>query len=88
MLPPDLIAMVRCPVTGQSLREADAALVAAINAAIEARTLRDAGDRLVEETIDSGLVSEDGQRVYPVRGEIPTLIPDWAILRQHVPAGP
>lgn len=80
--------MVRCPVTGQNLREAEGELVAAVNAAIDAKTLRDAGDRLIEEKIDGGLVSEDGQRIYPVRGEIPTLIPDWSILRQHVPVGP
>ncbi len=79
MLDPELIAMLRCPQTSQRLREADAQLIDQLNHTIAAGSLRDLGDRLVEEPLTGGLVSEAGDYLYPVRDEIPTLIPAWAI---------
>ncbi len=79
MIDGNLLAMLRCPVTGQPLHEADAALVERCNLAIGGGQLQDAGQREVESPVDGLLVTADGQWLYPIRGEIPTLIPDWAI---------
>ncbi|QEG39821.1 hypothetical protein [Roseimaritima ulvae] len=79
MIDGNLLAMLRCPVTGQSLCEAEAELVERCNAAIAGGALLDAGQREVDSPVDGLLVTADGQWLYPIRGEIPTLIPDWAI---------
>jgi len=79
MLDPELLAMLRCPQTSQCLREAGAEQIAEVNRTIAAGTLRDVGDRRVEEPLNGGLVNKSGEYLYPIRDEIPTLIPDWAI---------
>ena len=79
MIDGNLLAMLRCPVTGQPLQEAEPAIVQRCNAAIAGGQLQDAGQRDVESPVDGLLATADGQWLYPIRGEIPTLIPDWAI---------
>ena len=71
--------MLRCPIDGTTLAIADAPLVSRLNDAITSGDLRDRQDQKVTEPIDAALVTEDGKRVYPVRGGIPTLIADESI---------
>lgn len=74
-----LLELIRCPVDGQRLMQANALTVSAINQCIERRELRDASDGLVEESIDGALVTLDRTRAHAVRGGIPTLIPGESI---------
>jgi len=74
-----LLELIRCPVDGQSLKQANAATVLAINQSIERRELRDASDGLVELPLDGALITFDGSRAHAVRGGIPTLIPGESI---------
>jgi uncharacterized protein YbaR (Trm112 family) len=41
--------------------------------------LRDRADQRVTEPLQSGLLTTDGQWLYPIRGDIPSLIADQAI---------
>ncbi|TWU02506.1 type 2 periplasmic-binding domain-containing protein [Stieleria varia] len=79
MIDPKLIGMLQCPIDSIELRLAEPSLIAELNTAIENGTLRDASDQKVTQQLDEGLVTVDGRRVYPVRGDIPTLTADQAI---------
>ena len=79
MINPELLELIRCPVDGQSLVEANALAVAAINDCIQRRELRDASDGLVEESFDGALVTVNHARAHAIRGGIPTLIPGESI---------
>ncbi len=75
------LALLRCPIDGTELANADHGLVAQLNQEIAAGQLRDRLDQLIDDPIDSALVTQDGKRIYVVRKEIPTLISDEAIER-------
>ena len=79
MIDEKLLELIRCPISGQNLTIADESLVADLNEKIAQGNIRDLADQLVEGSLDEGLVTEDGARLYPVRGGIPTLIADNAI---------
>lgn len=87
MIEPKLIAVLRCPISGKPLEIAAKPLVERVNAAIASGSLRDRHDQKIDEPIDEGLVTIDGDRLYPVRGEIPTMIADESIDVKQVPGG-
>jgi uncharacterized protein YbaR (Trm112 family) len=74
-----LLAILRCPETRQTLREADDATIAEINARIRAKSLRNRAGREVIGPIDAGLIREDGIYLYPERRGIPVMLVDEAI---------
>lgn len=65
--------------TKQELKLADQKLVDAVNTAIEAQSLRNKIGRKVEQSINGGLLNEDGSLLYLVIDDIPSIIPDEAI---------
>jgi uncharacterized protein YbaR (Trm112 family) len=74
MIASELLALLRCPETLQSLTIAPAELVAKLEAdRLAGRLLNRAGE-LVGEPIEGGLVRDDGTLFYPIRGGIPVLI--------------
>jgi uncharacterized protein YbaR (Trm112 family) len=75
---PDLLKIMCCPESHQTLREAEPALVDRINQQIAAGTLKNRGGQTVKEKISSGLVRADGKLLYPVR-EHPVMLIDEAI---------
>lgn len=79
MIDANLLDLIQCPISGQRLAIADDQVIADLNQKITNGALRDASDQLVESALDQGLVTQDGARLYPVRGGIPTLISDAAI---------
>lgn len=79
MIDPSLLALIRCPIDGQSLTVGSEELTRELNRRIESQQLRDRTDGLVDQPLESVLVTADGSRAYPVRDEIPTLIPSEAI---------
>lgn len=83
MIDPKLLELIRCPVDGQSLVQANNAAVAALNDCIARGEIRDASDGLVQEPIEGALVTLHRTRAYAIRGGIPTLIPSEAM---EVPA--
>jgi uncharacterized protein YbaR (Trm112 family) len=79
MVDPELLSILVCPETKAPVRVADEDLVRRVNAAVEARTLKNRAGEPVENAIDGGLVREDGAYLYPVREDIPIMLIDEAI---------
>lgn len=84
-LDPDLLAILACPETKDPVQLADDALVARVNAAIEAGSLKTRDGSAVERPLDGGLLRQDGKVLYPVRGGIPIMLVDEAILVDSLP---
>lgn len=79
MVDAELLSILVCPENKTPVALADDALVAKVNAAVEAGKLKNrAGDK-VEERIDGGLVREDRAYMYPIRDDIPIMLIDEAI---------
>jgi uncharacterized protein YbaR (Trm112 family) len=79
MVDQELLSILVCPETKQSLRQADAALLERLNAAIGDRSVRNRGGEPVTQALQEGLVRQDGMFVYPVRDDIPIMLIDEAI---------
>jgi len=75
----ELLNILVCPETKQSLTVAEATLVAQLNERIAQGTLTNRAGATVTEAIDGGLVREDGCYLYPVRDDIPIMLIDEAI---------
>ena len=67
MIDPELLNLLRCPVTRQRLRVAPAEVLATVNS------------KLPQGGLAEGLMREDGRAVYPIREGIPVLLADEAI---------
>ncbi len=80
MIDEKLLTLIQCPVSGQTLRLSPLQTINELNEKIAQGLVRDASDELVESKLDQGLITADGERLYPVRGGIPTLIADSAIV--------
>ena len=74
MVPPELLEILCCPESHQPVREASAELVAEVNRAIRAGTVKNREGAAVAEEIEGGLVREDGAGLYPVRNGIPIML--------------
>jgi len=72
----DLLHILACPETHQKLAEASAEVLEALNARISAGEVKNVGGEAVTETLEAGLVREDGTIVYPIRDAIPVLLID------------
>jgi len=79
MIEAELLKILCCPETHQALKAAEPALIEKLNQQISAGQLRNRGGQAVNESIDGGLVREDGKMLYPIRQEIPIMLIDEAI---------
>ena len=76
---PQLLEILVCPETRQPVRLADAALLARLNAEIDAGTLRNRGGSAVATRLTEALVREDGVVVYPIDDGIPVMLIEESI---------
>jgi uncharacterized protein YbaR (Trm112 family) len=79
VIDPELLQILRCPETQQTLTPAPAELIDAINRRIQAGQIVARHGRTVTESIDGGLLRQDGTLLYPVRDQIPILLIDEAL---------
>lgn len=86
MIDPRLLEVLVCPDTHQPVALAEEALIARVNAAIEAGEAKDVGGNQVSRALDQGLLREDGKILYPVRDDIPVMMVDDGIPVDGLPA--
>ena len=76
---PDFLKILVCPKTHQPLREATAEELALVNQAIQQGQAQNGAGKKVEQPLESGLIPEEGNVIYPVRDGIPVLMTPEAI---------
>ena len=74
MLDPELLKLMRCPQTQQTLQLAPPELIAQCNRQIAMHALLNQLGVPVTEPIEGGLIRADGQVLYPIRSEIALLL--------------
>lgn len=80
----ELLDILCCPETRQDLRLVGSEELRAINLAIGRGEVRDAQGRPVTEAVEDALARVDGIRAYPVRGGIPVLLVDEALVLEGI----
>jgi uncharacterized protein YbaR (Trm112 family) len=75
-----LLDIVCCPATHMPLKPMPEAMLARLNAGIEAGRIRHRDDSTVTEPLTEALVTDDERLAYPVRDDIPVLLEDRGIL--------
>lgn len=76
---PDLIQILACPETKQTLRLADDKFISELNARIMARAATNHGGATIEKEIDGALLRADGKRAYLIRESIPVMLVEESV---------
>lgn len=80
MIDKDLLDIIVCPETKNSLMLADKSLIDELNKLIEEKNLKNRAGKTIEIKIDNGLVTiEKSDYLYPIREEIPILLTEESI---------
>jgi uncharacterized protein YbaR (Trm112 family) len=85
MVNPELLEILVCPETMQTLKLADAETLGQVNQAVRDGVLQNQGGDRVKDPIEEGLVREDGKVLYPVKEDIPVMLLDEAIRLDSLP---
>ena len=79
MLDPEFVKILVCPDNRTPVRVASEQEITDLNQKIEDGTLQNIGGRKVKDKLDEGLIRAAGDRLYPVRKNIPVMLVDEAI---------
>jgi uncharacterized protein YbaR (Trm112 family) len=71
---PELVEILVCPNTRENVELASVEIVEKINHAINAKRIRNVDDQPVTETLQDGLIRDDGKIIYPIRDCIPVML--------------
>jgi len=85
MVNPELLEILVCPETKQTLTVADTDILNQVNQAVAVGGLMNQGGDRVKDRIEEGLVREDGKVLYPVKDDIPVMLLDEAIRLDTLP---
>lgn len=80
MIDKELLAILACPESHQTLAQLSDESVAALNECIGKGCVTNVGGTAIEEELAGGLVREDKTIVYPIRDEIPVLLVDEGLV--------
>jgi uncharacterized protein YbaR (Trm112 family) len=75
----ELLEILVCPESKQPVAQAGDDVLAKLNAAIEAGTLRNRGGEPVKKPLAEGLLRQDGTILYPVDDGIPVMLIEESI---------
>ena len=70
--------LLRCPITGQTVRRAEENVIRDLQQRQQSGTLRNCGGETVEP-FEDGLLTADGAWLYPIRSGIPVMLAGEAI---------
>jgi len=76
---PQLLEILCCPETHQTVALADAATIQRVNDRIAAGQLQNRAGKKLEQKVEEGLMRQDGKVLYPVRNGIPVMLIDEGI---------
>jgi len=79
MVDQELLDILVCPENKTPVTLVDDATVAKINEAIARGEIKNRAGDVVDDSIDAGLMREDGAYMYPIRDDIPIMLIDEAI---------
>ena len=71
MVDQELLDILVCPETKSPVKLVGADVLEKVNGAITGGAIKNRGGEAVTDTIDGGLLREDGQFLYPIRDDIP-----------------
>jgi len=75
----ELLSVLVCPETKNTLTLAKNELIGRINAKIKEEVLVNREEKLITQVIDGGLIRSDRKYLYPIRESIPIMLPEKAI---------
>ena len=79
MLDPEFVKILVCPDNRTPVRIASEQEITNLNQKIEEGSLKNIGGRKVNDKLDGGMIREAGDRLYPVRKNIPVMLVEEAI---------
>lgn len=79
MISPQLLAILCCPATHQTVMLADAALIQRLNEKISRAELLNAAGKKIDAPLDGGLIRADQKVLYPIRQNLPVMLAEEAI---------
>jgi len=74
MISKELLEILVCPETKESVSLADGSLIENLNAQIEEGKLENKGGQSIKEKIEGGLIRQDKKILYPIREGIPIML--------------
>ena len=80
MIDSELLKILCCPETHQSVAPVSADKIEKLNQQISSGSLKNRAGQPLKEKIDGGLLRTDGKFLYPIRQNIPVMLIDEAIL--------
>ena len=81
-----LLDILRCPITGQSLRELDAGELESLNQLIADGGLKTRGGETAEP-LRAALITDNREWIYAVDDGVPVMLPDQALAADEVGLG-
>lgn len=76
---PELLKILACPITHQSLRLLEPAELEQINQLIDSREIKNGYGETVINRWNAGLIREDKRRAYQIENDLPLLIGELGI---------